>query len=309
MPQPDEVNALATELAALYEAAHTDLERQLVAALTGPTRERATRLRAALTALEAATLTLDAAATRWARERLRTAYLFGQAAAGLGVGPAAADEAAVAEHARRITADLLDATRYVRARTKAEVRRIVTGRASAAITDAKTATQAAREAAALLAERGILRVRYANGALHTIADYADSAIRTVTAVAYNDGTLTALERHGIGFVEVFDGPGCGWSAHGDTDHADGTVRTIEEARVYPTSHPRCQRAFAGRPDVRSKAEAGSAKPSATPEQQADAVAAEAARIAATEARGARRRAVARREARIAARAAKVAARV
>jgi hypothetical protein len=45
-------------------------------------------------------------------------------------------------------------------------------------------------------------------------------------------------------VLIFDGDDCGWTEHDDSDVADGTVPTLDEAEECPLSHPNCVRAWA-----------------------------------------------------------------
>jgi hypothetical protein len=66
---------------------------------------------------------------------------------------------------------------------------------------------------------------------------------TETASAWNVAATESYRASGIGFVEVFDGPDCGWSRHDDPDLAHGSIRSLAEAKAQPLSHPRCQRAF------------------------------------------------------------------
>lgn len=67
--------------------------------------------------------------------------------------------------------------------------------------------------------------------------------RTETANVYNHLALSGYEEGGYGSVIVFDGPDCGWTSHDDLDKANGTVRTLAEAREHPIAHPNCGRAF------------------------------------------------------------------
>lgn len=69
--------------------------------------------------------------------------------------------------------------------------------------------------------------------------------RTETAIAWNESTNASYRDSGlVDSVEVLDGSECGWTEHDDPDLADGSIRTLDEADEYPTSHPNCQRAFA-----------------------------------------------------------------
>lgn len=67
--------------------------------------------------------------------------------------------------------------------------------------------------------------------------------RTETANIYNHLALAGYDEGGIGSVLVFDGDDCGWTSHDDLDKADGTVRTLAEARKHVIAHPNCGRAF------------------------------------------------------------------
>lgn len=77
---------------------------------------------------------------------------------------------------------------------------------------------------------------------------------TETGNAFN---TSAIDRYGasglVDFVEVFDGPDCGWSSHQDPELAHGSIRTLAEARAHALAHPRCQRAFGARLDVTAPA--------------------------------------------------------
>lgn len=68
---------------------------------------------------------------------------------------------------------------------------------------------------------------------------------TESANAYNLGQLEGYKRSGVVTkVRIFDGADCGWTSHDDPDAANGSVRTLEQAQAYPTSHPNCQRSWA-----------------------------------------------------------------
>ena len=80
------------------------------------------------------------------------------------------------------------------------------------------------------------------------ADWSSTRARTValteTANAYNRASLDGYAETGlVDTVQVFDGPDCGWTSHDDPDLANGSTRTLEEARRHAIAHPRCQRAF------------------------------------------------------------------
>lgn len=115
-----------------------------------------------------------------------------------------------------------------------------------------TALQAAKSLAdRLAAEHQLTTVIYRNGARVPVRAWAESATLAKSAVAYNAGTLNRARELGVQWMEVFDGADCGWVSHKDTDKANGTLRTVEEAAAWPISHPRCRRGFGPRPDLTS----------------------------------------------------------
>lgn len=83
--------------------------------------------------------------------------------------------------------------------------------------------------------RNLARVVGSEGRAATIA-------RTEMALAAQEAAHDRYARAGVEFVDISDGPGCGWTSHDDPDLADGSRRTIQEANEYPIAHPRCVRA-------------------------------------------------------------------
>jgi hypothetical protein len=72
---------------------------------------------------------------------------------------------------------------------------------------------------------------------------AAAIARTETANVYNHLALSGYNAGGIASVLVFDGRDCGWTSHEDPDKANGTIRTLVEARQHVIAHPNCGRAF------------------------------------------------------------------
>lgn len=72
---------------------------------------------------------------------------------------------------------------------------------------------------------------------------AEMIARTEVALAANHGALDGYAAAGVDRVRVIDGAECGWRFHDDPDKADGTIRTVAEAREHPIAHPHCVRAF------------------------------------------------------------------
>lgn len=172
-----------------------------------------------------------------------------------------ADFLARAHEAERVSEKFVRAVRDASAR---ELPKIAAG--------GRTATQAAdRLEERLVTEYDITEVTYRDGSRVPVRAYAHMAARTKSAVAFNAGTLNGCVEAGVGWVEVFDGPSCGWKFHDDEDLATRSIRTVTDAGRYAISHPNCRRAFGPRPDITTAAEAATAEPFTTEEQHADAV--------------------------------------
>jgi hypothetical protein len=121
----------------------------------------------------------------------------------------------------------------------------------------RAAQDAARDTVAARIDTALLRrdhpldtVIYANNARHPVDAWARSAITWQTVTTANTAAArTALDELGTEFVEVRDGAGCGWTSHDDPDHADRTVRTVQDALAHPTSHAHCVRELLPRVDL------------------------------------------------------------
>lgn len=62
--------------------------------------------------------------------------------------------------------------------------------------------------------------------------------RTETAHAFNWAATAGYRDSGIvSDCICLDSPDCGWDGHDDPEQADGTVRSLDEAEEFPTSHP------------------------------------------------------------------------
>ncbi|MER6253589.1 hypothetical protein ABT224_19765 [Streptomyces sp. NPDC001584] len=102
----------------------------------------------------------------------------------------------------------------------------------------------------LAAQHPLDTVTYEHGAQHPATSWARAALAAQTVTVANTGALTAttadLEAR---WVQVTDGPECGWTSHPELDRAHDTLRSAEEAATYPIAHPGCLRRFAPRPDL------------------------------------------------------------
>lgn len=254
MPQPAENSADAAVLIAAYEAAQAAVDAAVGTLTARPlgarsrTLHRTIRIRA-----DVALSGLGARADEWTATRL-------PAVAGRGAAAAVTVLPDVAEpgvDATAVVADVADELVQALARATDAVRTSLAAMLRAIATDPElaTATRARDVAPALarleqLADGAVYAVRYANGTRMPLGAYADMLIRTITARAYNAGTLQAARAHGVGAVEVQDGLGCQWpTGHGHPPAADGMVVSVGLAEEFPLAHPNCQRGYLLRPDV------------------------------------------------------------
>lgn len=144
--------------------------------------------------------------------------------------------------AKGLYTDLLSATETVRDSTRQLVRTIGRDTVLQSVINSQTPVQAARRMTHLIAENGVHAITYSNGAKHGLQEYSRMAVRTVTATAYNQGTLN--QAPDVDRWEVLDGTGCGWTTHASPELANGKIVTRAEALSYPISHPNCRRSFA-----------------------------------------------------------------
>jgi len=68
--------------------------------------------------------------------------------------------------------------------------------------------------------------------------------RTELAIADNKGAIARYRDGGVTRVRIFDGPGCGWTRHDDSDTANGSIRSLDDLESYPVAHPNCVRSRA-----------------------------------------------------------------
>lgn len=255
MAHPKPVRDLEDPIRRAYRQAQERIDLELERLATQPERWRRTqRLRGMRNRILATMDELDDRAARWASQSLPRVYALG---ASTGVAQATGGDLvwsqihqeAVARLATGLFDDLLAASQQVRASTKQLIRRVARDTALQKAIEGRTAKQAGREMSRILEHHRVYAVRYANGARHGIGEYGQMAIRSTTAVAYNEGTIRGAEGVGVRWFECLDGPGCGWTAHDDGEEANGKIVDRDEALSYPISHPNCRRAFGARPDL------------------------------------------------------------
>lgn len=264
MPEVPAVLAAEDSLIPIYQAAWDRIVAAQAELASDPlqARKRA-RLAEMKRTVESALQGLREATNTWLEDDLPRLYTLGGAEGAAAVASeftwTAISQEAVEELAGTMWQELLDATSYVDQSTKSLIRKIGQDVALSKAIEGRTAVEAGRAMSRLMAKEGIAAVVYKNGARHGLGEYAEMAIRTTTAKAYNYGTLNGAAAGGCEYWEVFDGPNCGWSAHDAGEQALGKIVTRDEALAYPISHPNCRRAFGARPDITSKADAKAAQ--------------------------------------------------
>ena len=297
MPQPAELDRLLQPILDIYQAAQASIEEQLQGIVDEAAQaRRVRRLRELQRSIDAEMRMLRAATADWLSGEFPRVYELGGVQGAGQVGGEFAWSQANVDAVQRMAADTFDqvlsATEFVSAEAKSWVREAARRQTALSLTEGRTAVQAGRALAKDLAAGRLAdalggpvgMVRYGDGSLRRLDDYAEMLMRTRTAVAFNQGSLDQFSQFGVGWVEVLDGQGCGWTSHDDGDTADGTVRTVQAAGQHPLSHPNCRRSFIGRPDIETAERARDARPSTTAAQRADQAQAEADRAAQVERR-------------------------
>ncbi|MDX3165827.1 hypothetical protein PV516_18755 [Streptomyces scabiei] len=212
-------------------------------------------VRTALSAFTTATARFDtdagALVERWAAVDLPRAYRLG--------AEDALDAAVLATGARRpgfawtsthqgALSELTAACYSVLIRRITDVVRRAQAFARAATTAARALAPSAT--ADLAAQHPLDTVTYGQGARHPASAWARAALSAQSVTVANTGALTAattdLEAR---WVQVTDGPECGWTSHPELDRAHDSLRSAEEAAIYPIAHPGCLRRFIPRPDL------------------------------------------------------------
>lgn len=247
-----DAHALADPLAQAYAKAWAEVESWERKLRSDPRREsQRRRLDAARRGIESDMADLDDAAIEWLSKQLPRVYLGGGTDAltgGRGFAWNQVHQAAAQRLANGLHVDLLQATSNVRQSTKELVRQVAGDQQlKLALTGQQTAVSAGREMARILKTSGVTALVYKDGSRHGLAEYAQMAIRTTSAQAYNLGSLNA--HLDVTMWEVFDGPNCGWTRHDDPLHANGLIVHRSVAEAHPISHPNCRRSFGPRPDL------------------------------------------------------------
>jgi hypothetical protein len=194
-----------------------------------------------------------ALAERWAAQDLPVAYRDGALRALRKAGADIALFRWTADHQAALTP--ITATFYTDlvGRVQEAVRRAqVFSRAAQDATRAVTLgrNHAGIDSAALIRDHPLDAIIYIRGSRHQIKDWATSALTYQGVTTANHGAInTARLELDAEWMEVRDGDECGWVSHEDTDHANGTIRSLAECEAYPVAHHGCRREFYPRPDL------------------------------------------------------------
>lgn len=197
-----------------------------------------------------------ALAERWAAQDLPIAYRDGALRALRQAGADITLFRWTADHQAAITA--LTATFYVDLvqRIQEAVRR-----AQAFARAAQDATRevtlgrnhAGIDSARLTADHPLSTIVYRDNSRHPVQAWAHSALTYQGVVTANHGSINTgrldLEAQ---WFQCVDGPECGFVNHPDTDHADGTIRSADDAAFYPVAHHGCIREWIPRPDLNGR---------------------------------------------------------
>jgi hypothetical protein len=287
MPQPPSLQATADPLIEAYRSGWERVLAEQERIMSDPRQwRRSRRLQEMSRTIGSIMDGLDSEAADWVAQQFPRVYgaglIDGAAAAGTSPAWSMIHQEAVEQLAYGVYNDLLSATTHVKSTTKGLIRTLARQEGTFALIGGETAQGAGRNLARELARHSIAAVIYKDGSRHGLADYADMNLRTTTALGYNNGTLNAAPE--TVFWEVFDGPGCGWTFHEDTEQALGKIVTRDEALSWPISHPRCRRAFGPRPDLNKTASAAEKKGSVKDSQVVAQRAQDAERLAAQQSR-------------------------
>lgn len=284
MALPSTTDASIQQLVALWQATEVAVRDRLSAwAARYPAgAPSAANLTQALGVIEQHLDAATGATKDFYEQQLPTIYMAGAAdavQAGLGFDPSMVTAETVERLASTGWDDLLAATTHVEAATKQALRRITRNEVGMSVLAGEPGVAASRSAESAARDVDqILTVTYSNGAVHSVADYVDTATRTTTIGIFNAGGFDLARGNDVAWMEVFDGPDCGWTEHDDPDLADGTVRHIDDCEENDSAHPRCARSFAPRPDITNAQEAADAAVY-TPEEAQARAEAERARAA------------------------------
>lgn len=109
------------------------------------------------------------------------------------------------------------------------------------------------DSARLIADHPLSTIVYRDNSRHQVKDWATAALTYQGTVTANHGAInTGVYDLEAAWFECVDGSECGFTSHPDTDHADGTIRSADDAAAYPLAHFGCIRQWIPRPDLNGR---------------------------------------------------------
>lgn len=117
------------------------------------------------------------------------------------------------------------------------------------------------DSATLVKDHPLSTIVYRDQSRHPVKDWAHSALTYQGVVTANHGAINTgrMDLEALWF-ECVDGSECGFTSHTDTDHADGTIRSADDAAAYPVAHHGCIRSWIPRPDLNGRRDLESGDP-------------------------------------------------
>lgn len=212
------IDDLLREILAAYASAGAAIDAELRDVVDEPrlSRRRA-RLKSLAAEIEGLRSDPDNRVTDWTDNDLRTIYGLGgdTAAADIGVTFAWSQihTAPVAEIAKDTLTPMLAATQHMSEDVKRLVRASSQEAALNKLLLGQTAVEAGKGLASELVKNSIAAVVYRDGSRHGIKEYSDVVMRSITAVAYNRGTVEQGEESGAKYGIIHDGPECCLYSH------------------------------------------------------------------------------------------------
>ncbi|EFL29474.1 OmpA/MotB [Streptomyces himastatinicus ATCC 53653] len=242
----------------ILTTAQNALLTALAAIRPGNGRGISARIRTATTVFQRALAAFDRAATafaeRWAVSDLPLIYREGawtmldnadqdQGLFAWTDRHRAAVTAASAQYYADITSRIQEALRRARAFLRA------------ALAAARNTATTPFDAEALRREHPLDTVIYGARTRYPADAWAHAAVTWQAVTTANTGAArAALDELGCEWVEVRDGPDCGWESHDDPDRANRTLRTVQDALAHPSAHPHCARELLPRLDLIGRTE-------------------------------------------------------
>lgn len=255
-----EIDRLVANLLNAYETAGDRVQAELLSIINNDTKQsRRARLKQLAAEIDNLKASLDRQVAAWTADELRSIYALGGAVTadvtGVDFSWNQSNEAALKTLASDTLSTMLSATTHMKRDAKRLIRAASREASFMEMVLGKSVQKASRELASQLGKNGIAAVVYKDGSRHSLSDYADMNLRTVTANAYNKGTLVEGKNQGMKYAIAYDGLECGLSSHEGSPKANNLIVAIGKAMENLISHPRCRRSWSPVPGIASPKQA------------------------------------------------------